>query len=151
MRVRAAVLLILLLAACGGGAPGEDPPPGPLPPGDPQPPAPAGGVLATFTAAGETFRVFVTNEATIQQLFDLSDGISQATIPSGAFRLGPGEADHNLPWSWHMDPEDIAMVELAIEVCDGSPSIVENDLAGYLAVGRYCPWDATLVALEDLR
>lgn len=127
----------LLLAACGGGTSPDGPP--------------SGGVLATFAVGAETFRVFVTNETTIQQLFDLRDGLSEANIPSGALRTGPGEGDHNLPWSWHLDAEDIEMAELAIEACDGSPSIVENDLAGYLALGRFCPWAATLVSLEDLR
>jgi len=151
MRPHIAIALVFSLAACGGGTAGEDPPPDPLPPGDPQPPALSGGVLATFTAGGETFHVFVTNPATIQQIFDLRDGLSTATIPSGAIRPGPGEADHNLPWSWHLDPVDITMVEVAVEVCDGSPSIVENDLAGYLNVGRYCPWSAALVSVEDFR
>jgi len=108
-------------------------------------------VLATFAVADETFHVFVTNPATIQQLFDLRDGLATATIPSGRLLTGPGEAGHNLPWSWHLDPEDTQMVEIAAEVCDGRPSFVENDLATYLLFGFYCPWSATLVTLDDFR
>jgi hypothetical protein len=125
---------MLLLAACGDSSSTA-----------------SGGVLATFAVGDETFRVFVTNPATIQQLFDLRDGLSNASIPSGALRTGPGVEGHNAPWSWHLDPEDIEMAELAIEACDGTPSIVEDDLAGYLALGRFCPWSATLVEIEDLR
>jgi hypothetical protein len=132
--MRAALTAMLLLAACGDSSMGT-----------------SGGVLATFAVGEETFKVFVTNPATIQQLFDLRDGLSDASIPSGALRTGPGAGGHNLPWSWHLDPDDIEMAELAIEACDGTPSIVEDDLAGYLAIGRFCPWSATLVDLEDLR
>ncbi len=47
-----------------------------------------GGVLATFRVSREEFRVWVTNEATIQQIFDLRDGKSSANIPNGALREG---------------------------------------------------------------
>jgi len=137
MRVRASLAALLLLAACDSGS-GDS---GTL----------DGGVLATFDVGGETFRVFVTNPTTIQQLFDLRDGLSAANIPVGTLRTGPGQADHNLPWSWHLDRQEIEMAELAIEACDGTPSIVENDLASYLALGSFCPWSATLVSIEDLR
>jgi hypothetical protein len=136
MRVRGLLTALLVLAACEGDGASADL---------------SGGVLATFEVGGETFRAFVTNPNTIQQLFDLRDGLSEANIPVGTLRTGPGVADHNLPWSWHLDPVEIQMAELAIEACDGTPSIVENDLAGYLALGSFCPWSATLVALEDLR
>src|SRR5262245_24350483 len=128
------LVIALLLAACGDSSMTA-----------------SGGVLATFAVGDETFKVLVTNEATIQQLFDLRDGLSKASIPSGALRTGPGAGDHNAPWSWHLDAEDIEMAEIAIEACDGTPSIVEDDLAGYLVLGRFCPWSATLVTLEDLR
>lgn len=133
--MRARLAVALLLFACG------DAPDGDL----------SGGVLATFAVGDETFRVFVTNPATIQQILDLRDGASEASIPSGALRTGRGRADHNLPWSWHLDPEDIEMAEVTTEVCDGTPSLVEADLPGYLAVGRFCPWTATLESVEDLR
>lgn len=131
-RVRSTLAALLLFAACDGSGSQE------------------GGVLATFDVGGEVFHVIVRNPATIQQLFDLRDGLSAANIPVGTLRTGPGEADHNLPWSWHLDPQEIEMAELAIEACDGTPSIVENDLAGYLALGSFCPWAATLVSLEEL-
>jgi hypothetical protein len=44
------------------------------------------------------------------------------------------------------------MAEATIEVCDGLPSFVEEDLAEWLAsVGQYCPWSARLVSLDDFR
>jgi hypothetical protein len=131
---------------CGASPAGDDPGDEPAPGGDL-----TGGVLATFVVSGEEFRVWVTNTQTIVQILDLRDGTSLATIPNGALRVGPGPGDHNSPWGWHMDPEDIQMAELTIEVCDGRPSLVDSMLDQYLAIGRFCPWGAVLVAVEDRR
>ncbi|MFO8175953.1 MAG: hypothetical protein R6T96_16835 [Longimicrobiales bacterium] len=111
----------------------------------------AGGVLASFDVEGEVFRIWVTNPATILQLYDLQAGTSAANIPNGPLRTGPGRGAHNLPWSWHMDPAETEMAENTIEVCDGLPSYVEENLQEWLSLGRYCPWAAQLLDLEDYR
>jgi hypothetical protein len=129
-------LLILLITACQ-----------PTPPDELQ-----GGALATFAVHDETFRVWVTNAETIQQLIDLQEGRSQANIPNGEILRSPGEGDHNEPWSWHLHPENIEMAEVTMELCDGLPSFVEEELDMFVEqVGRYCPWAADLVNLEDRR
>ena len=110
------------------------------------------GVLATFDVSGETFQVWVTNPNTVEQLLALQAGESTATIPNGRILAGPGDGDHNAPWSWHLDPEDIEMADLTMELCDGAPSYVEEHLAEFTdTVGRYCPWAAQLTGLEDRR
>jgi hypothetical protein len=44
------------------------------------------------------------------------------------------------------------MAEFAIEVCDGRPSYVEENVDEFVGtVGRYCPWQARLVELRDYR
>lgn len=85
----------------------------------------SGGIIATFDVVGEQFRVWVTNPETIQQIRDLEAGRSEANIPIGRILRGPGAGGHNAPWSWHLDPEDISMAEMTIEVCDARPSYVE--------------------------
>jgi hypothetical protein len=115
------------------------------------PPELAGGVRATFDVEGETFRLWTTNPLTIQGLFDLQAGTSRASIPNGPLLAGPGRGDHNLPWSWHLDPEDTEMAENTVEVCSGRPSFVEEELQAWLELGRYCPWSAELTELEDFR
>jgi len=111
----------------------------------------SGGVVATFDVEGERFHVWVTSLSTIDQLFDLQAGGSMANIPIGPLLPGPGKGDHNLPWSWHMDPSETEMAENTIEVCSGRPSYVEDNLQYWLALGSYCPWAAELVELEDHR
>ncbi len=109
-----------------------------------------GGVLATFDVDGERFKVWVTNPQTIRQLQALQQGTGIAKIPSGRILRGPGQADHNVPWGWHLDPEDIAMAEFTIGTCDGTPSYVEEHLDEFVdTVQRYCPWNAKLVQLRD--
>lgn len=110
-----------------------------------------GGVLATFEVAGEQFQAWVTNPQTVQQILDLAAGNSLANIPNGQILPGPGVADHNLPWSWHLDPEEIEMAEVATEVCDGLPSYVEQHLDEFVeSVGRYCPLSARLISVDVL-
>jgi hypothetical protein len=52
-----------------------------------------------------------------------------------------GDGGHNAPWSWHFVPEDWRMVEISIELCDGTPELVEEDVDYWVDdVGQFCPW-----------
>jgi len=152
-------LTLVILVGCQAlmePTPTSTPEPTPTPTPEPTPtPTPnplAGGVLATFAVGDEQFKVWVTNPDTIEQLFALQAGESQANIPNGQILRGPGRGDHNEPWSWHLDPERIAMAEITIEVCDGTPSFVEDNVDQFVdEVGQYCPWNAELVELQDYR
>lgn len=140
-RLTALALVTTSLAACGGG---DDPT-------DPDNPL-AGGILATFTVEGETFRVWTDNVIAISDILALQAGIGQATIPNSTLQRGPGIGDHNGPYSWHMDPTDLEMAELTIEVCSAVPSFVEANVDEWVdVVGRYCPWSAVLEGVEDFR
>ncbi len=109
--------------------------------------ASAQAIIATFDVAGEEFRVRIENEATIDQIRALERGESNATIPNGRVLRG---SEGNEPWSWHLDPVDIEMAEATIELCDGTPSLVEADIDYWVdTVGRFCPWGAELISVED--
>ena len=116
----------------------------------PESPDLEGGILVTFDVQGERYKIFITNEDTIDQVFALSAGESNAGIPSG--KLLRGQVDYNEPWSWHIDSEDIVMAEMTIELCSGLPSHVEENLDYWVdTVGRFCPWTAKLVRIKDYR
>lgn len=139
VRLAAAALLGAGLAACGDSLP--------TPPEELD-----GGVLATFEVQSERFHVWTHDPETIQQLEALEEGESEAGIPNGELRCGPGPGEYNAPWSWHMDPDAVEMAEATAEVCDGRPSFVESEVDYFVdEVGRYCPWSAELVGLQDLR
>lgn len=94
----------------------------------------------------------MTKPATINALLALQRGQATASIPNGRILRGSGAGAHNAPWSWHLDPADVEMADFTIELCDGSPAYVEANLTEYVeVVRRYCPWGATLVALQDYR
>ncbi|CAN5388626.1 hypothetical protein BH23CHL1_BH23CHL1_26890 [soil metagenome] len=112
----------------------------------------AGGIVAFFDVVGENFAIWVTNPDTIDDIFALQSGASMANIPIGPILHGPGAGNHNAPWNWHLDPEETEMAEITIELCDGRPSYVEENVDEYVdVVGAYCPWGAQLVEIEDYR
>ena len=111
-----------------------------------------GGVVATFETVGERFKVFVKNPTAVQRLVQIRNGANLGQIPNGRIRRGAGAGNHNAPHAWHLDPDDIEIVDATIEVCDGAPSYVDANVAEYVdVIGRYCPWGARLVGLDDYR
>ena len=112
-----------------------------------------GGVVATFAVGSEQFKIFVTNTEAIAQLIALRQGAGGlAKIPNGRIHRGAGAGNHNAPYSWHLDPSDIEITALTIELCDGAPSYVEANVGDYVdTIKRYCPWGARLESLADYR
>ena len=49
-------------------------------------------------------------------------------------RIERGNDGYNLDWSWHFTPGEWDLVEFSIEVCDGTPSYVEEHLDEWLAM-----------------
>ena len=47
----------------------------------------------------------------------------------------------NQPWSYTMGPQSIVLGQAFIEVCDASPTYVENHRADWLGQ-RWCPWSS---------
>jgi hypothetical protein len=109
-------------------------------------------VLAAFAVGTEQFKIWITNPATISRVLTLHAGGSGGSIPNGRIHRGSGQAQHNAPYSWYLDPADIEIVDLAIEVCDGRPSYVEANVGEYVdRIKWYCPWGARLTSVTDYR
>ena len=135
-----AIYVVLFAAGCGGTL--EPTPIDSL----------KGGIVATFAVSSDTFRVWIRKPEAIEQVFALQRGVSEATIPNGRLQAGAGQGAHNAPYSWHLDPDDISMAAVTIELCDGAPSYIEAHRDEFISqVGRYCPWGARLVAIVDYR
>lgn len=116
-----AIALAVLMAGCSS----------PTEPGD----------AADFVVAvsGETFVLRITDPETIRLADENRRGMN-SKFPLGPLRAGNG--GFNGSWSWHFDPAETRMVDLAIEVCDGRPSYVEAHLEDF---PTYCPWGARVV------
>lgn len=108
------------------------------------------GVMGTFVAKGDTFKVWITNSQARADVVAVWNGTSNKTIPDGKLNGGPGTLMYNEPWAWHIDQDDIAMVSSAQEVCDATPSEVEADLEEWVnEKGRFCPAGSALIFLES--
>lgn len=104
--------------------------------------------LQTFVlqVSGEEFRVRVSDAAVIG---DLEARMAAGTEGVVSGRLVRGNGGYNTPWSWRLDPASVHVADVAIELCDGRPSLVEEDVEYWLGtVKQYCPWGAKVVRKE---
>jgi hypothetical protein len=127
--------LSAMLIGCGGTAPAE------------QPTAmPAGVVVTVRVADAEEYRIHLSDPDDIGIAQKLLAGEVAPRIPNG--RVVRGEADINVGYSWHIDPDSVEFADIATEVCDGRPSDVER---GLVTSDRYCPWSAKVIAVAPVQ
>ncbi|HEU4321795.1 MAG TPA: hypothetical protein VFS21_01485 [Roseiflexaceae bacterium] len=161
----AAVALAALLSGCGtatGSLPAPTAPPATAVPAPepsappptaapdpaeplPTPPAASDGAIVTLRVAdSETYRILLTDPADIEAARRLLAGEQAPSIPNG--RVVRGDPGVNTGYSWHIDPDSLEFVEVTIEVCDGKPSDVEQEI---ITSEQFCPWSAKVVALDE--
>jgi hypothetical protein len=105
---------------------------------------PEGSAVFELEVSGEVFQVAVTDTAEIRRL-DARRQSGARGVVSGELRTGNGGV--NSPWSWHLEPASVHVADMAIELCDGRPSMVQADLDYWIGtVRQYCPWGARVVA-----
>lgn len=130
MRTSIPVLLVAALSLLGCGE------------GD-SPTAPA-QALFRVEACGDVFHVLMRNPQSIRTAQEMI-GASDQKILTGILRRGDG--GFNAPWSWHLDPSRTGFADVTIELCDGCPDHIENDLDYWIdTVGQYCPWTTRVVS-----
>jgi hypothetical protein len=60
--------------------------------------------------------------------------------------LAAGNGGFNQPYRWHLQPESVHFPDLSMELCDGTPSMVEQNLTYWINTVRvYCPWGVRIV------
>lgn len=104
------------------------------------------------SGGGQHWVALITNPEQVQIARDIIAGRTGPRIPAGRIVKGWGgfNRDPSDPglrrWSWHLDPSSLALVEFTIELCDGQPSFVEDELDYWVnQVGTYCPWSHTIL------
>ena len=122
---------------------------------DSPPPPVAPPAFATFSFAdGKTVRAFVSDPQTVAQLMEIAAGKKKDMIPNGIIVDDrPGKSPYDPKWSWHFKPETIHMADVTIEVCDGTPSYIEENMDEWFQgqkEARYCSWSAHLEKLEPV-
>jgi hypothetical protein len=105
---------------------------------------PGAEALFTVEVVGQRFNVRAQGETAIAALNARFQSAQEGVIHG---RLMRGNGGFNSPWGWHLDPASITTPDLAVELCDGTPSYVEEELDYYMAsVKFYCPWGAKVVS-----
>ncbi len=97
-------------------------------------------------ATGETYVAWTVDPAVIndvQEQLALPQDERAKHINGVIKRLPEACSELNTPWSWYFEPGEWQLAEISIEVCDGNPQFVEDNLSEFTDnVGRYCPWSA---------
>lgn len=110
---------------------------------NPNQPAQPEAVFEVSACSGQTFKMKLTDPQLIQQARNLI-GQSEQPIVNG--RLARGDGGFNQPYDWHLVPESVEFADLTVEVCDGCPQMVQDDLDYWIeTVGRFCPWTSRVV------
>ena len=98
------------------------------------------------SAAGQTFHVLVRDPGVIAEARQLINSGEQRIING---RLRRGDGGFNEPWAWHIDPDSISFADFTIELCDGCPGHIEDDLDYWVdTVKNYCPWSTEIISRE---
>ena len=100
---------------------------------------------ATFATPEGRFRTVIDDPASVARLDDAvrAQDLRRVGIPNGVILRGDGGV--NRGHQWHL--EDVTLVDMTIEVCDGTAAYLDAHLDEWLRdVGRYCPWGARLVS-----
>lgn len=107
-----------------------------------------GSVIVTFESAdGSTFRAVLELPGDIAAVKAALAGDGYAGIPNGV--LAHGDGGINAPHDWHM--VDTQLADFTIEVCDGTATMVDDDVAYWVdTVGQFCPWSATVIDVEPV-
>lgn len=104
---------------------------------------PQGNPVATFQVVDEQYKIELATPELVAHAEALLAGEDVASIPLGrVVRDDPGP---NAPWSWHIDPATLEFADMTIEVCDGLPSYVEDEI---VTSPDYCPWSAEIVSID---
>ena len=96
---------------------------------------------------GERFVVRATDPATNRAL-EARRLSKKSGIIAGV--IAKGDGSFNAPWQWHLVPESIAVPDVTIELCDGTPSMVEANVDAWMAnTPRFCPWGAVVSSRRE--
>lgn len=84
----------------------------------------------------------------IKQARDIVSGKERTRLHFSA-NIVKAPAVYNPGWGFHLDPNSVEFFETAIEVCDATTVMVEQNLEDvgddFLPQGRWCPWSSRLV------
>ena len=106
-------------------------------------PAPA-SILGTFETPSGSFIAKIDDPVSIDRARAALGAGGSAGVPNG--RIVEGDGGVNIGHNWHL--QEVELVDVTIEACDGTADFVDENLEVFLDLGHYCPWSALVVAIE---
>lgn len=110
--------------------------------------APSYRDFEVVVAGEECFILRLADPDKVIEARQLLQDTAPTRFPVGELRRGDGGFNTcgQYHWQWHIDPASVQFVEMAIELCDGRPSFIQERLDYWIdTVRTYCPWSARLV------
>ena len=106
-----------------------------------------GGALITFEVATETFTGWFTDADFIAEAKALA-AAGETRVP--VFEEVIAGASCDAQWNFRVDPSAVHFADATIELCDGRPSYIDENLTDWLEqVGSWCPWGAEVVSVVE--
>lgn len=101
------------------------------------------GLFEVEVAGEERFLLALASEDQVEMAMQRMQDGTVGVIHGSVVR---GDGGFNDPYDWHLDPATVTFPDLAMEVCDGRPQFVQDDLDYWVdTIQYYCPWGAQIV------
>ncbi|WP_370327506.1 cell wall-binding repeat-containing protein [Euzebya sp.] len=113
-------------------------------PDGPDVPEEPGTEVVEWATPDGTFRTTGHHDVDLARIEEGIAAGEHIGIPNGVIHRGDGGV--NVGHDWHLT--DVEIVDVTIEVCDGTAAYVDAHLEDFLEIGRYCPWGAIPIAIE---
>lgn len=97
----------------------------------------------------EQFVARMTDPASITRAREILQGKAENAILLGDVRRGSGGFNRGRSkiWNWHLTPDSVRFADVTIELCDGTPSYLEENLDEWLVqIKQFCPWSAEIIS-----
>lgn len=103
-----------------------------------------------FTSSDENIDYSFVAKTTDPEVIEKAESQLQLPLDQRGLHINGdierGNNGYNNNWSWHFTPGSWNLVEVSVEVCDGRPQMVEDDLDYWVdEVGYFCPWSSIVL------
>jgi hypothetical protein len=105
------------------------------------------GTGGTFvvSVAGEQFLVRIDNALLATRARRIAAGAENQKVVSGD--LARGDGGFNIGYGWHIVPGTVALIDQALDECNGTPSDVQADIDHWVDdIQRFCPSGSRIIA-----
>lgn len=100
------------------------------------------------TTSGAVYRAWTSDPNVIETVeSELAKPLESRTKHiNGDIARTPSGCDVNPGWDWYFIGNSWALADISVEVCDGNPEYVEENLDYFVDnLGQFCPWSSRVL------